>query len=160
MSATHYALAIESPFSSEHAEGSATSSPLPSPDKSFEKTDDCKFDGSINGNLVLCGSLNTSGDLSTQPASRSSCTSPPYARNRDSFGADGQNLVMIDQQELLELMQAKKILDSQQNVHRNKGIGQSPEASQVQSPWRDSGARRASITPFESNECNDEIMES
>lgn len=67
---------------------------------------------------------------------------------------------MIDQQELLELMQAKKILDSQQNVHRNKGIGRSPEASQVQSPWRDSGVQRASITPFESNECNDEIMES
>lgn len=114
MSATHQAYTIESPLSPKGAQGSVNSFQNSSSEKSFDKTDDCKFDGSINGNLVLFESLNTSGDLSTQPASRSSCASPELAKSNTKSAGNVQNMVMIDQQQLLDLMQAKKILDSQQ----------------------------------------------
>lgn len=67
-----------------------------------------KFDSYINGKASQCESLNTSGELSTNPASRSSCGSPPNVK-RDITAADAEenNLLMIDQKELLELMQAK-----------------------------------------------------
>ena len=92
MSVEQHVFTNESLQSSQHADGSASSSPSPiqsSPNKSFERADISKFDSCTNGNLVRCESLNTSGDLSTNPASRSSCTSPPFAKQSAMSAANG-----------------------------------------------------------------------
>lgn len=109
MSAEPTLFAPESPLSSQQ-NGSASSSFSPfqcTPNKPGEHTELSKFDSYINGKATQCESLNTSGDLSTNPASRSSCTSPPFAEQGVVPADSGDNLLMIDQQELLELMQAK-----------------------------------------------------
>ena len=152
----------ESPQSPQQAAKSLQSSLSPvqsASNKSFEHADLSKFDSCINGKLVQCESLNTSADYSTNPASRSSCASPPSAEQRASCTTEEQNLVMIDQQEVLELMEAKKMLDIKKQ--RSHEIGQGNlEPTQPWSSWKESLARRVHITPFESNECNDQTMES
>lgn len=160
MSVESHLFAPESPLSSQQL-GSASSASSPvqgSPNKSGERAELSKFDSYINGKAAQCESLNTSGELSTNPVSRSSCTSPPFAKHEGIAADSGENLLVIDQQELLELMQSKLSLSeegtSQEMCQKNRpanGPGRS---------WKAALAQRIRITPFDTGDSNEHMMES
>lgn len=135
-----------SPQASQQTEGSDRSScsiDQSSSPKAFEQNF-YKFESGINGNLMQTEMLNTSGELSTKTASRSCCDSPPQSGSPVSH--------MLDQNELIQRMQAKNMLDTQKQM--------SFEPYQPRYSLKDLAMRSIDVTPFENIECNDEVMES